>query len=101
MQLNEELKDTIRRTDNQVYVHTRSHLEQVCWEKQDRWNVGLKAFILEYNNISHIMIQKGVFAEYSQVKMLLEALRRDLSAQVLMELDLDPREPLILKDSQL
>jgi len=49
-------------------------------------NVGLKALILTYDNISRIMINKGALAEYSQVEMLLGALPRDLRFRVVMKL---------------
>jgi hypothetical protein len=100
MQFKEEVKDTFRHTDSRVYMHTSSHLEQVCREAQDQWNVGLKAIILAYENISHIIIHKGVFVDYSLVSMLLGGLRRDSTAKVVIKLDRDPREPLTVKDGQ-
>jgi hypothetical protein len=87
MQFKEEVKDTFRHTDSQVYMHTDSHLEQVCRETQDQWNVSLKAIILAYENISHIIIHKGVFVDYSLVSMLFGGLRRDSTAKVVIKLD--------------
>jgi len=96
-QLKEELKDAFRHADSRVYMYTRSYLERLCKEQRERGNVGLKAFILAYDNISRIMIDKGALAEYSQVEMLLGALPRNLRAKAVMKLELDPRDPSTFK----
>jgi len=47
------------------------------------------------------MIIKGALAEYSQVEMLLGALPRDWGAELVMILELDPRDPLAFKYDKL
>jgi hypothetical protein len=68
-------------------------LTLLCRDQLARGNVGLKALILAYDNICHIMINKGALAEYSTVEMLLRALPRDLRAQVVMKIDVDSGDP--------
>jgi hypothetical protein len=99
--LKEELKDAFRHADSRVYMYTRSYLERLCKDQRERGNVGLKAFILAYDNISRIMIDKGALAEYSQVEMLLGALPRNLRAKAVMKLELDPRDPSTFKYDKL
>jgi len=101
VQLKEELQDAFRHADSRVYMYMRSYLERLCRDQLERGNVGLKAFILAYDNISRIMISKGAFAEYSQVEMLLGALPRDLRAKAVMKLELDPRDPSTFKYDKL
>jgi len=91
--LKKELKDAFLHTGSRVYMFTRWHVERLCWDQLERGNVGQKAFILAYDIISRIMIRRGALAEYSQVQMLLRALRRDLRAKAVMNLELDPRDP--------
>ena len=74
VKLKEELKDNFRHADSRVYRYTRSYLERLCRNQLEGGNVGLKAFILAYDNISRIMNNKGALAEYSQVEMFLGAL---------------------------
>jgi len=93
VQLNEELKDAFRHADSGVYKYTRSYFERLSSDQLEQGNVGLKAFILAYDNISRIMINRGALAEFSQVAMLLGALPSDLRAKAVMKLDLDPRDP--------
>jgi hypothetical protein len=76
VQLKEELKVAFRHADSRVYMNIRSYLERLCRDQLERGNLGLKAFILAYDNISRIMISKGALAEYSQVEMLLGASQR-------------------------
>jgi len=85
-QLKEDLKDAFRHIDSRVYMYTQWDLEQLCKEQWECGKVGLKAFILAYDNISRIIIDKGALAEYSQVEMLLGALPRNLSAKAVMKL---------------
>jgi len=54
-------------------MYTRSNLDRLRNDQRNRWHVGLKAFILTYDNISRIMIDKGTLAEYSDI---LETARR-------------------------
>jgi len=75
-QLKEELKYAFRHADSRVYRYTRSYLDRLCKDQRERGNIGLKPFILTYDNISRIMIDKGALAEYSQVEKLLGALPR-------------------------
>jgi hypothetical protein len=101
VQLKEELKDAFWHADSRVYMYTRSYLERLCRDQLERGKVGLKVFILAYDNISRIKISKGAVAEYSQVEMLLEALPRDLRAKAVMKLELDPRDPSMFKYNKL
>jgi hypothetical protein len=73
------------------------YLEQLRQDQLEHGNVGLKAFILPYDNISRIIISKGALAEYSQVEILLRALPRDLIAKAVMKLELDHRDPSTFK----
>jgi len=59
-------------------MYTRWYMEGLCRNQLERGNVSLKTIILTHGNITHIMINKGALAEYSQVEMLLGALPRDL-----------------------
>jgi len=93
VQLKEELKDAFRHTNNQVYMYTRLYLERLCRNQLQHGIISLKAFIITYDNLSYILINKGAKAEYSQVEMLLGTLPRDLRAQAVMKLGLDPRDP--------
>jgi len=61
----------------------------------------LKAFILTYDNISHIIIDKEALAEHSQVEMLLRALPRQLRVKVVTNMELDPRDPSTFKYDKL
>jgi len=99
--LKEELKDAFWHADSRVYMYTRSFLEQLCRDQLERGKVGLKAFILAYDNISRNKIGKGAQAEYSQVEMLLGALPRDLRAKAVKKLELDPRDPSTFKYDKL
>jgi hypothetical protein len=101
VQLKQELKDTVRHGDSQVYLYTRSYLEQLCRDQLERGNIELKGFILAYDNISRIMISKWALAEYSQVEMLLGALPRDLRAKAVMKHELDPRDSSTFKGDKL
>jgi hypothetical protein len=101
VQLKEELKDGFRHADSRVYMYTRSYFERLCRDQLERGNVGLKAFILADDNISSIMISKGVLAEYSQVEMLLGALPRDFRAKAVMKLEIDHRDPSTFKYEKL
>jgi len=101
VQLNEELKDTFRHADCRVNMYTRFYLDPLCRDEVECGNVGLKAFILAYDNISRIMINKGALAEYSEVEMLLRALPRELRAKAVMKLELYPRDPSMFKDVKL
>jgi len=92
-QLKWELKDAFRHADDLVYMYTRSYLEQLYQDQRAPGDFSLEAFILTYNNISRIMIDKGVFAEYTQVEMVLGALPTNLSAKVVMKLELDLWDP--------
>jgi hypothetical protein len=76
-------------------MYTRWYLEQLCRDQLERGNVGLKAFILAYNNnnISRTMINKGALAKYSHQEMLLRAVPRELRATAVTKLELDPRDP--------
>ena len=90
VQLKEERKNALQHGDCRVYIYTRSYLEQLCSDQLEHGNVSLKAFMIAYDNISRIMINKGPMAEYSQVEMFLCALPRDLRAKGVMKLELDP-----------
>jgi hypothetical protein len=100
-QLKGELKDTFRHADSRVYMYRRSYLERLCMDQRDRGNFCLKAFILAYDNMSRIMIDKGALAEYSQVEMLLGAVSRNLRATAVMKLQQDPRDPSTFKYDKL
>jgi hypothetical protein len=91
VQLQEELKDRFRHTNTRVYMNTRSYLVQLRRDQLDCGNFGLKAFILAYNNISSIMINKGVLAKFSQVQMFLGALPHNLKGKAVMKFKRDPR----------
>jgi hypothetical protein len=39
------------------------YLERLCLAQLERGNMGLKAFIVAYDNVSRIMISKGALAE--------------------------------------
>jgi len=101
VQLKEELNDVFPHADSRVFMYTRSYLERLCQDQLECGDVGLKASILTYDNISRIMISKGDLAEYSQVEMLLGALQRDLRTKAVMKLELDPRDPLTFKYDKL
>jgi hypothetical protein len=101
VQLKEELKDSFQHADSQVYMCTSSYLKRQCREQLERGNVCLKAFILAYDNISRIMITKGVLAKYSEVEMLLRALPRHWSTKAVMTLELDPIDPSTFKYNKL
>jgi len=47
------------------------------------------------------MINKGSLVKYSQVEMMLGALPRDLKANVVMKVELDPRNPSTFKHDKL
>jgi hypothetical protein len=61
--LKKEQQDTLCQTDSQVYMYTRLYLEPGCRKQLERWNVGLKAFILAYDNICRIMINMRALAK--------------------------------------
>jgi len=93
MQLKEELKDAIRHANSRVHMYTRLYSERWGRDQLKRGNLGLKAFIRAYDNISCILINKGALAEYSLVELLLDALPRDLRTKAVMILEQDPRDP--------
>jgi len=97
VQLKEKLKDAFGQANSRVYMYTRSYLERLCRDQLECGNIGLKAFILAYNNISHIMINKGALSEYSQGEMLPRALSRDLRAKAVKKLERDSRDPFMFK----
>jgi len=100
-QLNKELKDAFHHANSQVYMYTTSYLEWLCKDQRERGNFDLKTYILAYDNISRMMIDKGALAEYSQVEMLLGALQGNLGPNALMSLELDRRDPLTFKYDKL
>jgi hypothetical protein len=55
--------------------------------------VSQQDIILAYNHISRMMITNGVLAEYTELRMLLEALPRDLGANAVLKPELDPPNP--------
>ena len=84
VQLKEYLKDTFWHTNSRVYIYKRLYFERQCRDQLEREIIGLRAFILAYDNISRIMINKGAWAEYTQVEMLLGALPRYFWAEAVM-----------------
>lgn len=100
-QSKEKLKDTFHHTDSRVYMYTSLYLDQPCWDQGEHRKIGLKAFILTVDNISHTMIDKGVLAEFSQVEMLLGALTINLRGKFITNLELDPRDPSKVKYDKL
>lgn len=64
-------------------------------------NIGLKAFILAYDNISRAMINNSSMAMNSQVEMMLGTLPIDLGANVVMKLELDHRDRSIFRYNEL
>jgi hypothetical protein len=88
-----ELKDVFRHANSQVYMYMRTYLERLCKDQLKRGNVGLKAFILAYDNISRAMITKGTLYECMRVETLLAALPKDLKGKAIVKLELDPQEP--------
>jgi hypothetical protein len=76
-------------------------LERLFKDQLERENVGLKAFMLAYDNISYIRINKGALAGYTGVEMLLRTLRRDLGAKLVIKLELDPSDPSTFKYEKL
>jgi len=92
-QLTKELQDAFHHTNSRVYMYMRSYLELLCNDQLEGGNVGLKAFILTYDNISCYMINKRTLTEYTQVGMILGALRWDLRATMVMKPEPVPRDP--------
>jgi hypothetical protein len=92
-----EMKDTFHHANSHIYMYTGSYLEQLCKDQIECDNVGIKAFILAYNNISHIMINNGDLAECSQVEMCPRAFPRDSRAKAVMKPNLYSRVPLTFK----
>jgi len=80
---------------------TRWFLERICRYQLECGNIGLKEFILAYDNISHSMISQGALAEYSQVEILLRALQGEVRAEAVMNVKLYTRGPLKLKYNKL
>jgi len=101
VQLKEELKDAFQHANSRVYMYTASYLERLCRDQLKRGNIGLKALILAYDNISCILINKGALAENSVVEMLLRALLRYWRPKKVMKLELDPRDPWTFKYDKL
>jgi len=95
--LEEKLNDALRHADSRIYTYMIIYLEWLCKDQLERRNVGLKARIFTYNNISHITINQGALAKYSQPEMLLWALWRELGAKVVMKLEQYPRDPTMFK----
>jgi len=62
-QLNEELQVAFCHDDSRVYIYMRLYMGRLRKNQLECGNVGLKAYILAYNNISHIMINKGALAD--------------------------------------
>jgi hypothetical protein len=101
MDVKQELKDTFRHADCLLYVYTMSNLERLCREQLESGIVGVKAFILTYDNVSCIMLRTGALAEYSQVEIFLGAHPRDVRAKALMKVELEPRDPSTFAHDQL
>jgi len=70
-----------------------SYYIHLCKGELECDTVSLKACILTYKNMSHILINKGAMAEYSQLEILLATLQRDGSGNFLIKLEEDPRPP--------
>jgi len=87
-----EWNNRLRHSDSKGYVYTRLYLERQCQDQLDCENISLEAFILAYDNISCIIINRRALAKYSQVEMMLGGLPRDWTAKVVMKLELDPRD---------
>jgi len=64
-------------------------------------NVGLRAFILAYDNILRIMSNNWTMVEYWEVDILLGALPRDMRITLVGNLQLDPRDHLIISTDTL
>jgi hypothetical protein len=88
--LKEEQKVAFHHTDSRVYMYTSSYLVRLCNDQGECGNVDLEAFILAYDNIGRILIDKRALAEYSQVEMLLGAVPTNLKRNAVMKLELDP-----------
>jgi len=63
--LNEELQDACRYADSEVFPSMRSFLKRKCNVQRKPGNVGLDAFILTYDDIRWIIIDKAALALYS------------------------------------
>jgi len=82
-------------------MYTRLYMERLWKDQMHRGIFGMKVCIMTYDKFSRIMIKKGALAEYSQVELLLVAIPRDVRAKAVMELELDPRDPLTFTYDQL
>jgi len=101
LQLREELEDAFHHADSRFNMYTRSYLERLFQDLWECGDIGLKAVILAYDNISRIMIGKEAMAEYWQVEMLFRALLKKLKGNAVVKLKLDPRDPSMFKSDKL
>lgn len=91
--MKDDLNDNICHANCQMDIYMTSYLRQKC-KNQLKWEiVALKVFILPYDNISSIMMNKGAMAKYRQVEILYQALPRDLKAEVANLFEIDSRDP--------
>jgi hypothetical protein len=97
VQLKEEWKDTFQHDDSGVYMYMTLYLDQLCRNQLECRNVSLKAIILPYSNICHIMINQGALSEYPQVEMFVGVLSRYLRANAIMNVKQDPKDPSMFK----
>jgi len=81
-------------------MYILSHWEQLCNVQQELGNVGLKACIFAYDNISRIMIKKGALGEYSQVEMVLRSVRKEIERERGDDTQTTPLRPLHIQIRQ-
>ena len=72
--LKTQLKDRFRHSDSRVFMYTQTFLAKLCQEQRNRGDVGLKAFVMTYDNVSRTMFVNGSLAEYTRVESLMKAL---------------------------
>ena len=72
--LKTQLKDRFHHSDSRVFMYTQTFLAKLCQEQRNRGDVGLKAFVMTYDNVSRTMFVNGSLAEYTRVESLMKAL---------------------------
>jgi len=100
-QLHGELNDAYCQADSCINIYTRSYLEQLSKYQLEYEKISLKAIIITYDNISHIMINMEAFTEYTQLEILRRALGRDFRSKVVLKHEYYPRDHTMLEYDQL
>ena len=89
--LKTQLKDRFCHSDSRVFMYTQTFLAKLCQDQRNRGDVGLKAFVMTYDNVSSTRFVNGSLAEYTRAGSLMTVLPRSLKATAVVRLDSDPQ----------